>query len=67
MSTAAPQPPPAEAAPAGAEADVSVLTVRGVREQRKANTIRSYDFRQSGFLTPSELRRIRLRHEQFVR
>ena len=47
--------------------DVSVLTSQGVRENRKAGTIRSYDFRQSGFLAPSELRRIRLRHEQFVR
>ena len=40
---------------------------RGVRELRRADTIRSYDFRQSGFLAPSELRRIRMRHEQFVR
>ena len=54
-----PQPPDAP--------DVSMLTHHGVRENRKAGTIRSYDFRQSGFLAPSELRRIRLRHEQFVR
>ena len=47
--------------------DVSVLTAQGMREPRKADAIRSYDFRQSGFLAPSELRRIRLRHEQFVR
>jgi len=44
-----------------------VLTARGVREQRPASDIRSHDFRQSGFLAPSELRRIRLRHEQFIR
>jgi flagellar motor switch protein FliM len=48
-------------------ADVTVLTSLGVRENRKAGEIRNYDFRQSGFLAPSELRRIRQRHEQFVR
>jgi flagellar motor switch protein FliM len=47
--------------------DVSVLTANGVREQRRVEDIRSHDFRQSGFLAPSELRRIRQRHEQFVR
>jgi flagellar motor switch protein FliM len=47
--------------------DVSVLTSKGVREQHKAAAIRGYDFRQSGFLAPSELRRIRQRHEQFIR
>jgi len=47
--------------------EVNVLTAKGVREQRKAEDIRTHDFRQSGFLTPSELRRIRLRHEQFIR
>ena len=57
-----PQPGAAPAAP-----DVSVLTSLGVRQNRKADTIRIHDFRQSGFLAPSELRRIRLRHEQFVR
>src|SRR5450631_3574271 len=48
-------------------ADVFVLTAKGVRERRKAADIRGHDFRQSGFLTPSELRRIRQRHEQFIR
>jgi flagellar motor switch protein FliM len=48
-------------------AEVSVLTANGAREQRKAGDIRGHDFRQSGFLAPSELRRIRQRHEQFVR
>jgi flagellar motor switch protein FliM len=46
---------------------VAVLTARGVRVMRRADTIRNYDFRQSGFLAPSELRRIRMRHEQFLR
>jgi len=59
-----PNPPTPDSAPSS---DVSVLTAQGVRQNRKADTIRSYDFRQSGFLAPSELRRIRLRHEQFVR
>ena len=47
--------------------EVSVLTAKGVRANHKASTIRGYDFRQSGFLAPSELRRIRQRHEQVVR
>jgi flagellar motor switch protein FliM len=59
--------PPAEAPPAPADAGVQVLTPRGVMENRRADSIRAYDFRQSGFLAPSELRRIRMRHEQFLR
>ena len=62
-------PPPSQpgGASASAEDDVPVLTFTGARETRKRADIRAHDFRQSGFLTPSELRRIRLRHEQFVR
>lgn len=47
--------------------EVDVLTAKGTREWRKPEDIRGYDFRQSGFLAPSELRRIRQRHEQFIR
>ena len=47
--------------------DVLILTQRGVRAFRPATAIRSHDFRQSGFLAASELRRIRQRHDQFVR
>jgi len=47
--------------------DVFVLTAQGLRERRPSGDIRSHDFRQSGFLAASELRRIRQRHEQFVR
>ena len=47
--------------------EVVILTSKGVRERRKATAIRAHDFRQSGFLAASELRRIRQRHEQFVR
>jgi len=47
--------------------EVVVLTTRGVRERRPASAVRSHNFRHSGFLAASELRRIRQRHEQFVR
>ncbi len=47
--------------------EVVVLTTRGVRERRPATAVRSHNFRHSGFLAASELRRIRQRHEQFVR
>ena len=60
MSAADPITPPVEG-------EVFVLTAKGVRESRKAGDIRGHDFRQSGFLAPSELRRIRQRHEQFIR
>ena len=63
--TPAARPSPGGTPPAAAE--VPVLTYRGARESRKADAIRTYDFRQSGFLAPSELRRLRMRHEQFVR
>ncbi len=58
---------PVTDAPGSGDAEVQVLTSRGVREGRRADSIRRHDFRQSGFLAASELRRIRLRHEQFVR
>jgi flagellar motor switch protein FliM len=47
--------------------EIVVLTARGVRERRPAKDVRSHNFRQSGFLAASELRRIRQRHEQFIR
>lgn len=53
------------AAPAASE--IVVLNARGVRERRPATALRSHNFRHSGFLAASELRRIRQRHEQFVR
>ncbi len=52
---------------ASSAGDIMVLTARGVRERRPAAAIRSHNFRHSGFLAASELRRIRQRHEQFVR
>jgi len=62
--------PPTEPGTAPATAavlDVDVFTSKGVHERRSSSEIRGHDFRQSGFLAPSELRRIRLRHEQFIR
>src|SRR5690242_13284283 len=58
---------PAEPGPDPSGAEVMVLTSKGKREPKSASSIRGHDFRQSGFLAPSELRRIRLRHEQFIR
>jgi len=61
MSESGPSTPPPDAG------DVLVYTVRGTRERRKPEDIRGHDFRQSGFLAASELRRIKQRHEQFIR
>ena len=58
---------PSDQSPAATSAEALVLTARGNRQPRPLSAIRAYDFRQSGFLAPSELRRIRLRHEQFIR
>jgi len=54
-------------APASTAEEITVLTSRGVRERRPAASVRSHNFRHSGFLAASELRRIRQRHEQFAR
>jgi flagellar motor switch protein FliM len=53
--------------PAPDAGDVSVFTVKGGWERRQSGVVRGHDFRQSGFLAASELRRIRQRHEQFIR
>ena len=58
---------PAPTTTAPDASDVFVLTAKGVRERHRTGDIRGHDFRQSGFLAASELRRIRQRHEQFVR
>lgn len=63
-----PTPPSAPAEAVAPEvAEVPVLTAAGARASHRAGDIRKHDFRQSGFLAPSELRRIKQRHEQFVR
>jgi flagellar motor switch protein FliM len=56
-----------ETAPLAAAPEIMILTARGLRESRPASAVRAHDFRQSGFLAASELRRIRQRHEQFTR
>jgi flagellar motor switch protein FliM len=66
MSSPAPA-TPSTAAPEPTDAGVLVLNARGKRELKPSSAVRGHDFRQSGFLAPSELRRIRLRHEQFIR
>jgi flagellar motor switch protein FliM len=58
---------PGSPAAAPDTAEVSVLLAKGVRANYKSAEVRGHDFRQSGFLAPSELRRIRQRHEQFTR
>lgn len=65
--TPANNPAPSGQAPAPSETDILVLTAGGKRERKAASSVRGHDFRQSGVLAPSELRRIRLRHEQFIR
>ncbi|HLH53391.1 MAG TPA: flagellar motor switch protein FliM [Verrucomicrobiae bacterium] len=65
--TPANNPPPSGSQPEPPQAEVVVLSASGKRERKPASAVRGHDFRQSGFLAPSELRRIRLRHEQFIR
>ena len=50
-----------------AETAATVVKPGGVRARFKHEEIQPCDFRQPAFLTSSELRRIRLRHEEFIR
>jgi flagellar motor switch protein FliM len=50
-----------------AESTATVLKPGGVRASLKTEDVQPYDFRQPAFLTSSELRRIRVRHEEFIR
>ena len=52
---------------AGPEGSVPVIKTAGEPETRGKDTFQPYDFRHPGFLTPGELRRLRLRHEEFIR
>lgn len=45
----------------------TVFTFKGTRTQHKAEDIQPFDFRQPAFLAPSEMRRIRLRFEEYIR
>jgi flagellar motor switch protein FliM len=49
------------------ETTTTVFNYLGGRTQRKAEEIQSFDFRQPAFLAPSEMRKIRLRYEDFIR
>jgi flagellar motor switch protein FliM len=49
------------------ETSAAVLKPGGQRTRLKSEDIQPCDFRQPAFLTSSELRKIRLRHEEFVR
>jgi flagellar motor switch protein FliM len=50
-----------------AETATTVLKPGGIKARLKHEEIQPYDFRQPAFLTSSELRKIRLRHEEFIR
>jgi flagellar motor switch protein FliM len=49
------------------ETSAPVVTAEGKKTRLKLEDIQPFDFRQPAFLTSSELRRIRLRHEEFIR
>ena len=45
----------------------TVVQTGGVRTRFKNEDVQPYDFRQPAFLTSGELRKIRIRHEEFIR
>jgi flagellar motor switch protein FliM len=49
------------------ETAATVLKPGGIKARLKHEDIQPYDFRQPAFLTSGELRKIRLRHEEFIR
>ena len=49
------------------ETTTTVFSHQGARSQHKAEDIQPFDFRQPAFLAPSEMRKIRLRLEDFIR
>jgi flagellar motor switch protein FliM len=49
------------------EAAATVLKPGGAKTRLGHEAIQPFDFRQPAFLTTSELRRLRLRHEEFIR
>jgi flagellar motor switch protein FliM len=40
---------------------------RGEKDEKQPDKIQPYDFRQPAFLSPNDLRKLRLRHEDFIR
>lgn len=57
------------AAPPPAEPEVPTLVIgpQGRKSHHPSADIRPYDFRQPAFLAPTELRKLRQRHDEFVR
>lgn len=51
---------------APAEEEVSILS-KGKTELRKASSVQVYDFRSPVYLNPSQMRRLRIKHEDFIR
>jgi flagellar motor switch protein FliM len=49
------------------EGTTLVIGSQGRKTRHALESIRPYDFRQPAFLAPTELRKLRLRHEEFVR
>lgn len=45
----------------------TVVTPDGEQAQRPRDSVQAYDFRHPVFLSPVELRRLRMRHEDFIR
>ncbi|HTD67804.1 MAG TPA: flagellar motor switch protein FliM [Candidatus Limnocylindria bacterium] len=66
METSAPQLSD-EAMPPEQESIVTVVGPMGRKSRHKAEDIRAYDFRQPAFLAPTELRKLRQRHDDFAR
>jgi flagellar motor switch protein FliM len=49
------------------EGTMLVVGSQGRKTRHTLESIRPYDFRQPAFLAPTEVRKLRLRHEEFVR
>lgn len=49
------------------ESTTLVVGSQGRKTRHQPESIRPYDFRQPAFLAPTELRKLRMRHEEFVR
>jgi len=49
------------------ENSVTVLKQGDEKEKKDRDSIQPYDFRHPLFLSPTELRRLRIRHEEFIR
>lgn len=49
------------------ENSITVVKSGDAKEQKAKDSIQPYDFRHPVFLSPTELRRLRIRHEEFIR